>query len=95
MAALLNRIEAILWLAVSIALLLRALARKFRRIPISLELALLIPTFAIFGFSDWIEAQTGAWWKPWWLLLVKSLCVAVFMFCLVSAFKKPCNPPRC
>jgi hypothetical protein len=36
--------------------------------------------FFIFGISDLIETQTGAWWEPWWLLLIKTLCVFVFLF---------------
>ncbi|MFP4103756.1 sensor histidine kinase [Coleofasciculus sp.] len=32
-------------------------------------------TFFFFGLSDIIEVQTGAWWRPWWLLVWKSLCV--------------------
>ena len=31
--------------------------------------------FALFGISDLVEMQTGGWWKPWWLLLLKGLCV--------------------
>ncbi len=31
--------------------------------------------FLLFGFSDLVEIQTGGWWKPWWLLLWKSLCI--------------------
>ena len=22
----------------------------------------------LFGISDLVEARTGAWWRPWWLL---------------------------
>ena len=28
-----------------------------------------------FGLSDVVEIQTGAWWRPWWLLLWKALCL--------------------
>ncbi len=27
--------------------------------------------FLGFGFSDWVEIQTGAWWRPWWLAVWK------------------------
>ncbi len=42
-------------------------------------------TFGLFGLSDIVEVQTGAWWHPWWLLLWKVLCV-LSMFCLLFAY---------
>ena len=33
--------------------------------------------FLVFGLSDLIEVRTGAWWRPWWLLVIKAACVAV------------------
>ncbi|NEP88963.1 MAG: hypothetical protein F6K18_20195 [Okeania sp. SIO2C2] len=44
-------------------------------------------TFLLFGFSDIVEVQTGAWWHPWWLFVWKSLCV-LSMFCLLIFFLK-------
>jgi hypothetical protein len=35
--------------------------------------------FLIFALSDVIETRTGAWWRPWWLLVMKSSCVLVFL----------------
>lgn len=29
-----------------------------------------------FGLSDLVEIQTGAWWRPWWLLVWKAICIA-------------------
>ena len=40
--------------------------------------------FFLFSLSDLIETQTGAWWKPWWLLVWKALCVLVFFLCLAQ-----------
>lgn len=34
--------------------------------------------FLAFGISDLVEEGTGAWWRPLWLLLLKSGCIAVF-----------------
>lgn len=31
--------------------------------------------FTAFGVSDMVEAHTGAWWRPWWLLIWKGVCV--------------------
>ena len=32
--------------------------------------------FLLFGASDVVEVQTGAWWRPWWLPAWKGLCIA-------------------
>ena len=37
--------------------------------------------FFFFGISDLVEAQTGAWWTPWWLFVLKAACVLVFSAC--------------
>jgi hypothetical protein len=70
--ALFNQIEAALWftIALSLAIWLR-MQRPWRWL---LPLA-----FGVFGVSDLIEAQTGAWWDPWWLLVMKAACVLVFL----------------
>ncbi|MEM1169741.1 MAG: hypothetical protein AAGJ08_11850 [Cyanobacteria bacterium P01_H01_bin.35] len=44
-------------------------------------------TFLLFGLSDIVEVQTGAWWHPWWLFVWKSLCV-LSMFCLLIFYLK-------
>jgi hypothetical protein len=70
--AIFNEIEAGLWfvIALSLAIWLR-MQRPWRwLLPLS---------FAVFGVSDLIEVQTGAWWEPWWLLVMKAACVLVFL----------------
>src|SRR6476469_4494837 len=32
-------------------------------------------TFLLFGGSDIVEVQTGAWWSTWWLFVWKASCV--------------------
>jgi len=32
--------------------------------------------FVLFAGTDFWEAQTGAWWRPWWLLAGKGICIA-------------------
>ncbi|MFC1743429.1 DUF2459 domain-containing protein [Candidatus Riflebacteria bacterium] len=32
-------------------------------------------TFVLLGVSDFYEITSGAWWRPWWLLLLKAGCV--------------------
>lgn len=72
-----NLIEAGFWFMVAVFLFIQAFRsqRGVRRI-----LCLLSGAFFVFGVSDLIEAQTGAWWRPLWLLLLKSGCVLVFLF---------------
>jgi hypothetical protein len=72
-----NLIEAVFWFAVAVFLSMQALRShgRIRRI-----FGLLSGAFLLFGVSDLIEAQTGAWWRPFWLLLLKSGCVVVFLF---------------
>lgn len=36
-------------------------------------------SFAVFGVSDLIESETGAWWRPWWLFGMKAACVLGFL----------------
>ena len=72
-----NLLEAGLWFAVSLILLAKLwrATGRLRRV-----FAILAAAFFVFGVSDLIESQTGAWWRPWWLLLLKVGCVAVFVF---------------
>ena len=35
--------------------------------------------FFLFGLSDIVEVQTGAWWRPWWLFIWKASCVAAML----------------
>jgi len=70
--AVFNYGEAALWFVLAIALTVRLrMTRPWRWL---LPLA-----FAVFGVSDLIEVQTGTWWEPWWLLVMKSACVLVFL----------------
>ena len=41
-----------------------------------------------FGISDFIEMNTGAWWKPWWLLIWKAICLGGIVFLLTDYFIK-------
>jgi hypothetical protein len=70
-----NWIEAVLWLGVSLTLLAKAIKTGGRLRKLFLILA---AAFLVFGISDAIETQTGAWWRPVWLLFMKGACVLVF-----------------
>ena len=42
----------------------------------------------LFGLSDIVEIQTGAWWRPWWLLVWKGACVVAFVMLLWVWYKR-------
>lgn len=70
-----NHAEAGLWFLIALVLLFRPAAKLKRTI-----WRWLLPlAFAMFGVSDIIEAGTGAWWHPWWLLVMKAACVLMFL----------------
>jgi hypothetical protein len=35
----------------------------------------------LFAVSDVIEIQTGAWWRPVWLLMLKGFCLCGLLGC--------------
>ena len=69
-----NLVEGIWWIAVGAGFAL-SLIRRHRRG------AKLIAAcnFTAFGFSDFVEMGTGAWWRPWWLLVWKGACVIIML----------------
>lgn len=81
--AMFNLFEAALWFAISAVFFFRGRVRAGGSAPESQtmrrELFQLAVAFAAFGLSDIIESRTGAWWAPWWLLALKTVCVLVFL----------------
>lgn len=75
-----NYLEALVWCAMGIVVWLKRPdvpgCRKNQGFLCTLTL------FA-FGASDLVEASTGAWWHPWWLLTWKGACLAIFAGLLV------------
>ena len=71
-----NLAEAALWGLMAAYFLLRSCRASgaLRRVFGSLSIA-----FFFFGVSDLIEARTGAWWRPLWLLVLKGGCVIVLL----------------
>jgi hypothetical protein len=67
-----NYIEAAFWAVVAVGFAVAAVRKsgEIRR-----ECWIAAMTFLLFGISDVVEVQTGAWYRPWWLLLWKGLCV--------------------
>jgi hypothetical protein len=64
--------EAAFWWIFALVFVVRAVGgeAKWRRDQLILAFA-----FAGFGLSDRIEVETGAWWRPWWLLVLKAVCL--------------------
>lgn len=73
-----NYVEAAFWIVVGIILAVacRNAARPLNRVAY-IAAALMV----IFGASDVVEAQTGAWWRPPWLLVWKALCLMGLVLC--------------
>ena len=84
-----NHIEAALWGVVGLSFTAHAVATK--RSGRASAIAAL--TFLLFGASDIVEANTGAWWRPWWLCCWKSACVLSMITLFVKHkrghFRKP------
>ncbi len=66
--AVFNLLEGLLWLAIAAGLTWR-LCRDRSNADLKVVAALL---FLTFGLSDFVEIQTGGWYKPWWLLAWKA-----------------------
>ena len=79
-----NVCEAFLWLGVGLAVYLqsRRSAAPDRRLGTVAAIS-----FIAFGLSDLIELQTGAWWRPWPLLVLKGACILSLVACLVVWLK--------
>ena len=75
-----NYLEAIIWqlFAVGFTILAAKTTKKVRQ-----HRLIAAVTFCLFGLSDIVEIQTGAWWHPWWLFLWKSSCVLSMVGLLV------------
>ena len=79
-----NLAEAGLWITISVIMMVKEFRVKgaMETLPAVASAALFL-----FGVSDLVEARTGYWWKPVWLLVFKVLCVLTLLTCLVSHLK--------
>lgn len=83
-----NHIEASLWIVVG---LIFAGASAVRRQPQRRLCLMAAAAFCLFGVTDIIEAKTGAWWEPWWLLVLKGTCIAALLMLLTAYLKQRRN----
>ena len=66
-----NIIEGIFWIGVSLIFFLSACKRREQHRLFCIYGGVV---FVVFACSDFYEAQTGAWWEPWWLILWNAGC---------------------
>ena len=80
----LNVFEAAIWIVMATWLLYLALRGRS-----NLKNAFLVfsVTLYLFGISDIVETQTGAWYKPLGLFMLKSVCVLLIAGCLYVLFR--------
>lgn len=72
-----NPFEAALWTAFALGFAVEAVRTRAARRRWAGVLAI---GFLAFGFSDYLEIQTGAWWRPVGLLVLKVTCVGVLSY---------------
>ena len=63
-----NLLEGLLWLGIAVGF---ASAFCTARSNADLKAGAAV-LFLTFGLSDFVEIQTGAWYRPWWLLVWKA-----------------------
>jgi hypothetical protein len=75
-----NLVEAGFWVIFGLILAVTALRRPsaYRTLAVSACLVSIL-----FGLSDLVEASSGAWWRPWWLLVWKGLCITGLVLCFL------------
>lgn len=78
-------LEAGLWSLIALGFVAYALRSKGRE---ARRCVLAAVAFLLFGASDLVEVQTGAWWHPWWLLVWKALCIASLLVLLAQYVRR-------
>ena len=66
-----NIVEGVFWVAVSLLFFVPAVRRGERHRAFCVLGGCV---FLLWGLSDFYEAHTGAWWRPWWLMVWNGLC---------------------
>ena len=77
-----NAFETVLWTVIGLVLLGRSSQADSR-----IRTVVAGITFLLFAISEVIEMQTGAWWRPIWLLLLKAVCIVTLVCIAVIHFR--------
>jgi hypothetical protein len=89
-----NVCEGILWIGIAVGFAV-VYHRKRENLDLMLASGLL---FLAFGVSDFVEIQTGGWYKPWWLLCWKGGTLLSFVVVYVLFRRRrstlPVDDPR-
>lgn len=85
-----NNGEAIFWLLTALVYGVLGLLSTGRQ---RLRCFIAVPVLAAFGISDFVEAHTGAFWKPWWLFAWKAACVLALLLLVVDYLRARRTPP--
>ncbi|WLD15193.1 hypothetical protein [Planctellipticum variicoloris] len=88
--ALFNAFEAAWWLIV--AVLIGVESQRSRR-PRNLTIGL-CTALVVFAVSDAIEYHTGAWWRPWWLAVLKVACGTTIGLLALRIYRKGSETTR-
>ena len=86
-----NYAEACLWVCLGVVAFVRM--RRGGAPRAGLRAFVLAAALLAFGGSDVVEAHTGTWWRPWWLLVWKGACLAVFLGVLVDQLRAKRRSP--
>ena len=81
-----NYVEAVLWWLIAAAFAYAWWSRRHKpeQARNRRQAAIAFITFLIFGITDVIEVQTGHWARPWWLFVLKAMCVVSMIYLLIE-----------
>ncbi len=69
-----NIIEGVVWILIGVCFAIALCWPKRRGSKLIAAI-----NFVMFGCSDFVEYQTGAWWQPRWLMLWKGACICIML----------------
>ncbi|MFO0838632.1 MAG: hypothetical protein U1D55_08875 [Phycisphaerae bacterium] len=79
-----NLIECGVWVTIGVCTFVTPSIRR----RLGSRASIVASTLVVFGVSDLVEAHTGAWWRPWWLLTWKAACLAVLALTIWPAVRQ-------
>ena len=77
-----NYVEAAVWVGMAGWCAMRGVRSRSGR------MGVLAAALVIFGLSDVVEVRTGAWSRPWWLLVWTGVCLVTIVAMLVGIWRR-------